>query len=511
MGYQKLILIDLMYRWKMMKTKHKQLLLTLFLLTVLFSIICNVSAVNGATSITINNTTCDAPYVVNKTTGEIHNDFEEILNSYDVVYLQEGRYNSTTHWASINRNISVIGKGSSKNVIFDSSLSINPGHTVTFINLTITGQIRIISEDDLNFGSHVIIKDCVFTNKAYPEFISYYWPARIINVGDNILNIYNCSFEEIETISDNDGSGFITQGVIYNYGYNAKLIIENSTFKNVNNIVGATIYNNRGNVTINNSIFINNKGIDYGAIYSNNIILLTNNIFINNAPSDYSLNLLNPLSKNNTNNITENKSNETNSSNNVSNNTQPTTQNTNNKNDVIITIYPVKGTYGQIILLTAKLTSNNKILTEKTIYFYVNNKLIGSAKTNNQGIATIKYKIPSVAKYNVKTVFNGDTSYNKIENSNSFTSIKAKVSMTLNKKLSKKKIQVKITALGKPLKNKIIKFYVEGKYVGKVKTNSKGIALFKPKKKFRGKQTVKTVLSGDKLFTSTNKSTKIKF
>ncbi|MGL4670436.1 MAG: hypothetical protein ACRCVG_07605, partial [Methanobacteriaceae archaeon] len=58
-------------------------------------------------------------------------------------------------------------------------------------------------------------------------------------------------------------------------------------------------------------------------------------------------------------------------------------------------------------------------------------------------------------------------------------------------------------------KNKIIKIYIKGKYIGKTKTNNKGIALFKYTKK-HGKMPVKAIFTGDKLYKKTNKTTKIK-
>lgn len=128
-----------------------------------------------------------------------------------------------------------------------------------------------------------------------------------------------------------------------------------------------------------------------------------------------------------------------------------------NKLKSVISLNSIKGNYGQTITLTTKLTSNGKILANKKVNFYANGKLIGTATTNKDGIAKLKYKIPSVAKYTIKTVFIGDSQYNKIESTKTFTSTKAKVAMELKNKLYKKQIYVKIKALGKPLKNKVIK------------------------------------------------------
>ena len=171
-----------------------------------------------------------------------------------------------------------------------------------------------------------------------------------------------------------------------------------------------------------------------------------------------------------------------------------------------------KNNYGETIKLKSKLTKsiNMVSLKGKLVKFYVNNKLVGSKKTDSNGVASFNYKIVSTKRLTFKTVFAGDSEYNN-KTSNIIAKIpsKATVNMALSSKLYKKRIKVVLKFKGKPLKSKYVKFYVKGKYVGKTKTNSKGIALFKYTKKY-GKIAIKTVFTGDSLFKSVKSGRKIK-
>ena len=185
-----------------------------------------------------------------------------------------------------------------------------------------------------------------------------------------------------------------------------------------------------------------------------------------------------------------------------------------NKVNVVSTLtVSGKFTYGETITLKSKLTkaTNNGLpLKNKLVKFYVNNKLVGSKKTDSNGIVSFNYKIASRKKLTFKTVFAGDSEYNsKTSNIITKTPSKAIVSMVLSSKLYKKRIKVTLKFKRKALKSKWIKFYVKGKYVGKAKTNTKGITLFKYTKK-HGKLTVKSVFLGDNLFKSIKNKRKIK-
>lgn len=122
------------------------------------------------------------------------------------------------------------------------------------------------------------------------------------------------------------------------------------------------------------------------------------NMIINNI-EDNTNNSSNP-NENNTNNTTNN----TNSTNTTNNNPIP-------KQNTSIIMNDFKGTYNKIITLSPTLKSGTKAINGKTLNFYVNNKLVGQAKTNSQGIATFTYKVTSTGILTLKTTFNEDSSY----------------------------------------------------------------------------------------------------
>ncbi|MBF4468046.1 MAG: hypothetical protein ISP01_01440 [Methanobrevibacter arboriphilus] len=101
-----------------------------------------------------------------------------------------------------------------------------------------------------------------------------------------------------------------------------------------------------------------------------------------------------------------------------------------------------KGTYGKNTVLKATLKdANGKVIIGKYIKFYVNNKYVGQAKTNSQGIATLKYKVKNTGSLVVKSSFASDNTYQS-------SSISKKLSIP---KLSKVKISNKATVKGKKI------------------------------------------------------------
>ena len=101
-----------------------------------------------------------------------------------------------------------------------------------------------------------------------------------------------------------------------------------------------------------------------------------------------------------------------------------------------------KGTYGKNTVLKATLKdANGKAIIDKYIKFYVNNKYVGQAKTNSQGIAALKYKVKNTGSLVVKSSFASDNTYQS-------SSISKKLSIP---KLSKVKISNKATVKGKKI------------------------------------------------------------
>ncbi|KZX11634.1 Ig-like domain repeat protein [Methanobrevibacter filiformis] len=148
------------------------------------------------------------------------------------------------------------------------------------------------------------------------------------------------------------------------------------------------------------------------------------------------------------------------------------------------------GTVGDKKTIKVKATnSEGKVVPNKTFTVYINGKKIGNYKTNSKGEFTIKTTIKSSNKLQIK--FAGDNKYNKLsktytykEKSKEKTITTIYYTKTKYDKVTILKAKL-IDAKGKVLAGKYIKFYVAGKYVGKAKTNKKGIAILKytPEKK----------------------------
>lgn len=175
-----------------------------------------------------------------------------------------------------------------------------------------------------------------------------------------------------------------------------------------------------------------------------------------------------------------------------------------NKNDVkfiyntlTVNAYPNSALYK----FTLKDASDN-LLCGKNITIVFNGKTF-NVTTNDDGVASFKVSLSSAKTYSLSGVFKGDKSYNTASFSSSVKVIKNNVKFSkATKKVKKSNVKstFKITlttANGKVLKNKKLVLTINKKKVT-VKTNSKGVAVFKvslPKKKKTYKYTVS--FSGD--------------
>ncbi|WP_407424570.1 hypothetical protein [Methanobrevibacter sp.] len=143
-------------------------------------------------------------------------------------------------------------------------------------------------------ASNITLKNILFKN-YYCEYLS----AAIDNRGD--LTIENCRF--IDNSSDDLG------GAIYN-APNSKLTIQSSLFEENRSDFGGAIYNdsilniynsifksngsefdggaiyNRGNLVIKNSLFDKNAAVYGGAIYNENILTVKSSEFKNSIAND---------------------------------------------------------------------------------------------------------------------------------------------------------------------------------------------------------------------------------
>ncbi|KZX17210.1 beta strand repeat-containing protein [Methanobrevibacter filiformis] len=128
--------------------------------------------------------------------------------------------------------------------------------------------------------------------------------------------------------------------------------------------------------------------------------------------------------------------------------------------------------------------TKGKYLSKKVFTAYLNGKKLGEYTTNSKGQFKIKTLLKK-SKNRLTIKYAGDSQYHKL---NKTYSVKAKSKTAIKiypikaKKGSIVKLKSRLTSSnGVPLVNKHIKFYVKGEYVGKAKTNKKGIAILKYK------------------------------
>jgi hypothetical protein len=137
-------------------------------------------------------------------------------------------------------------------------------------------------------------------------------------------------------------------------------------------------------------------------------------------------------------------------------------------------------------------------VVDQEVTFKVNKKTY-HAKTNKNGVATLKLKLKP-GKYVIYSSFGDVKVKNKITVKNTL------ITKNLSKKVNKAaKFKVKLlNSKGKAFKKQTVKIKFKGKTY-KIKTDKKGIVVFKVSKKLKvGKYTIKTTFKG---LTNSNKIT----
>lgn len=167
----------------------------------------------------------------------------------------------------------------------------------------------------------------------------------------------------------------------------------------------------------------------------------------------------------------------------------------------------------------------NPEVSGKTIVFYLNNKKIGLSKTNDKGIASIKLTKTVLNKIGTKTLrveFNGDEYYNAcggyakivIKKPSKIKGIKK----TYKFKKSRKAKNIKLTLKSGKLPIKRVKVTlkltgkkIKGKKIITLKTNRKGMVIFKLAKKLTKKTKIKykLIYNGSKSYYKVSKTGKI--
>ncbi|UTB33072.1 MAG: polysaccharide deacetylase family protein [Methanobacterium sp. ERen5] len=202
------------------------------------------------------------------------------------------------------------------------------------------------------------------------------------------------------------------------------------------------------------------------------------------------------------------------------------------KTPTSIKINSTKGYLQDTVHLIATVWNSHKnmTVTNKTVKFYVYNHYVGSALTNKSGIAILNYHInlKTSGNYPIKAVTLEDTNY---EGSTANANLVVKRIITLiSSKVTIKQIrsnanansykgfnvivqaQLKDSHKNKFLSGKEVNFFVDGKLIGKSKTNKSGIATFNYiSKPTSNKKTFKVYFTSDSTFigSSNTKSLKI--
>jgi len=247
------------------------------LTAILLLFLCCLQSVSAADQ-NINNTT----------TGGINTAINNV-NSGETVFLDPGNYSGSNNVGiTINKNVRIVGKGSTNNVIIDGrgqsqgiftigSINLN----VSFINITFINGRNVNNGGAINNGwsnTFMTFINCTFINNTAVAG----WGGAIYNNGNGSMMIDNCNFTNNTVLNNTSGVG----GAIHNKG---AVNITNSKFTNNKALDGGAINNLGNNVNITNCKFINNSAtLHGGAIYNHwggsaNNVIIFNNTFINNT------------------------------------------------------------------------------------------------------------------------------------------------------------------------------------------------------------------------------------
>nr|WP_255596653.1 Ig-like domain repeat protein [Methanobrevibacter sp. TMH8] len=329
-------------------------------------------------------------------------------------------------------------------------------------------------------GGNLTIYDSIITNNTLKSSQGY----AVNNTGS--IHIINT------TISDNDGGGILNDGNATLEGNN----ISGNSGDGVNT-------GNGGDSTIVDNEIVGNGG--NGVSNEGNAIIDGNTV--NDNAGDGIINNGNATVENNT--VSRNSGDDI-----VNNGDIDGSGNIINiQSDLAINTT----VSGNKVTIRVKATNshNGNVIVGATINFYANGKLIGSAITNNNGIAEFTYNIPKTGTYNLfatleefnttntlETIFysesNTTATINAVLEKNTIITVSAP---TINEG---KKTNIKVTLKdinGNILKNKKVSLKINGKTYTAT-TNNKGIAVFKIAGLKGGKHTLTVKFAGDNNYKS---------
>ena len=158
-------------------------------------------------------------------------------------------------------------------------------------------------------------------------------------------------------------------------------------------------------------------------------------------------------------------------------------------------------------------------LQGKTVRFYVNNSYIGSGITDVQGEAYVNYTPSTTSSFTLKTVFEGDSSYNSCEESETisineppktdtrFDWVRSDPSPMIKNQQGRLESKLEDDTLWhNDLQGKTVKFYVNNSYIGSGITDVQGEAYVNYTPSTTSSFTLKTVFEGDSSYNSCEES-----
>lgn len=169
--------------------------------------------------------------------------------------------------------------------------------------------------------------------------------------------------------------------------------------------------------------------------------------------------------------------------------------------------------YGQTVIFKAILSDQaGNLLGGKTIRLNIGG-LILNLKTNSKGEASYSYLANKfIGSKNIIADFTGDSLYNGVSKNITLNVVKAKTTIVISnfKALYKKSNIIKATIKGqngKVLAGKVVKLYINGKYITKAKSSSSGLASFKYTFKTRKTHKIIANFTGDSYYLAKNSPT----
>jgi len=442
-----------------------------------------------------------------------------------------------------NGAVTVIDCNFSENTVIN--VSSHGGAIFSDGGTTLTNCLFI--KNNANWGGAIIffgiytLTNCNFTNNSAAEGGAIY-----LCVDSNIesLTIYNCTFRENKAsyyggaIYTDDYSFVVNNctfigntasrgGAVYANDYN--LVVNNCNFtENLASSYGGAIYNHVGTLITNDCTFNRNTATYYygGAIYNSDDANLTGCNFTENIASSFGGAIYNNAGAtlNTTNcmftaNIADNNSTGFKGGAIYNNGSAKVTgcnfteyKYSNYDGPILYNVSPITNCKFNVLINTKLLivtdVSNDKIIitvtvvdeivgqkiSGKTIYFYVDGKLVGSGTTNDIGVANFTYTSSKSGTYLFDVKIDGFTSNigmynlfyssaNASKNVNVYlATVSYQTEITLNTTVSGNKLTITAKTInknnGQDIIGQIVYFFVNGKQVGSGTTNSTGVATF---------------------------------